>query len=578
MSESDLRDFAEDLHETARANFGESTGTPYFNDSFTEVVGGYLVEDGALEGVEPCYFRKETDTGRGAMEVFGYFIGRGGSALDIVTADLNRKAEVIRKAEVQRALRRARSFVDRCRRGIHLDLAETDRAHPMALAIYNAWPELSRVRIFFVTDGRVTVDAWDEEEVAGLRCTYELWDIARLHRLASSGRPEEDTVIHLDPPLACLPVPGDDDYSCLLTAIPGNVIAKLYDEYGAKLLQRNVRAYLQARTKVNKGIGETVRNTPGRFLAYNNGVSATASAVVTAPGTGGVHEISQLVNLQIVNGGQTTASLHNLWTRDPRSLDRVSVSAKITVVGGDVLDQLVSEISRCANSQNAIKEADFQANGPFHVAIERLSRSDWVPAREGSTAQSRWYYERVRGQYQVDLSRLDRGKQQRDFRAQNPISQKFGKTDLAKYELAFLGRPHDVSLGAEKCFQIWTSDVLGGAAPVVPDRRHFRHLVAKAIIFGRTRKIIQSMKLGGYLGPTATYVMSLVVDRCVDQIDLDEIWRTQDLPAWLREAVPGVANDVVRPLLVDAPEAANVTEWCKKEACWDRVRASAWAP
>ncbi len=578
MSEDELRAFAEDLHETVRASFGDSAGSLY-NDSFTEVVGESLIEDGALEGVEPCYFRKETETGRGAMEVFGYFIGRGGSVLDVVTAEPNRKTEVLRKSEVQRVLRRARTFVERCRQGVHLDLAETDRAHPMALAIHNAWPELTRVRFFLLTDGRVTVDTWAEDEIAGLRCTYELWDIARLLRLATSGRPEEDTVIELDPPLSCLPVPGDEDYSCLLTAISGTLLAKLYDEHGAKLLQRNVRAYLQARTKVNKGIGETVRNTPGRFLAYNNGVSATATAAITEIGAEGTLQISQLVNLQIVNGGQTTATLHHLWTRDPHSLERISVPAKITIVGTESLDELVPKISRYANSQNAIREADFQANGAFHVALEKLSRAVWVPAREGSTVQSHWYYERVRGQYQMALSMQDRGAQQRTFRAENPIAQRFGKTDVAKYELIFLGRPHDVSLGAEKCFQIWTEQVLGPPGEqVVPDRRYFEQLMAKAILFGRTRKIIQSLRLGGYLGQTATYVTSLVVDRCADRLDLEEVWRTQDLPTWLRDTVPGLAREVVRPLLVDAPGAGNVTEWCKKEACWERVKASGWAP
>ncbi|MER6143088.1 AIPR family protein [Streptomyces sparsogenes] len=576
MSEDELRAFAEDLHEMVRASFGDSSGSLY-NDSFTEVVGESLIEDGAIEGVEPCYFRKETETGRGAMEVFGYFIGRGGSVLDVFTAEPNRKAEVLRKSEVQRALRRARAFVERCRQGMHSDLAETDKAHPMALAIHNAWPDLKRVRIFLLTDGRVTVDAWHEDQIAGLRCTYELWDIARLFRLAASGRPEEDTVIQLDPPLACLPVPGDEDYSCLLTAVPGAVLAKLYDEHGAKLLQRNVRAYLQARTKVNKGIGETVRNSPGRFLAYNNGVSATATAVITEPDVRGTPHISQLTNLQIVNGGQTTASLHHLWTRDPGSLERISVPVKITIVGTEALDELVPKISRYANSQNAIKEADFQANGVFHVALEKLSRAVWVPAREGSTVQSHWYYERVRGQYQVDLSRRDRGAQQRAFRAENPIAQRFGKTDVAKYELTFLRRPHDVSLGAEKCFQIWTEQVLGPPGEqVIPDRHYFQQLVAKAILFMRTRKIIQSLRLGGYLGPTATYVMSLVVDRCADRLDLEEVWRTQALPAWLDDMVPSLAREVVRPLLVDAPGAGNVTEWCKKQACWERVKASAW--
>ncbi len=526
--------------------------------------------------LEPCYYRKMA--GRGYMEVYGYGLSDDGTVLDIVTAEHGWKADRMRKADVDRALRRAHNFVDRCRSVLHRDMEETDDAYPMARRINEAWSELARVRVFLLTDARVMVESIPPSEIGDLRCTYELWDVARLHRLWASGRREEKTVIDLADfggPLPCLPAVGDSDYDCLLTVLPGRFLGELYEAHGARLLQRNVRAYLQARGKVNKGIGETVRRSPGRFLAYNNGVSATATSVVTEVGEDGVVSIVRLVDLQIVNGGQTTASLHHAW-RNGVSLSNVQVPAKITVVRESILDELVPSISRYANSQNSIKEADFEANSAYHVELEHLSRATWAPAPPGSTRETRWYYERVRGQYQVDLARQRTQKAKADFKAFHPLSQRFGKTDIAKYEMAYRKRPHDVSLGAEKCFQAWTNAVVAEyEAP--PDARHFRHLVAQAILFGHTRRIIQRLRLGGYLGPTAAYVVALLVDRCGEQVDLDDIWRRQGLPEWVTNVVPELAADVVRPLLVQVPGSGNVTEWCKKTQCWARVRAVDWS-
>ncbi|MFP8941729.1 AIPR family protein [Streptomyces fenghuangensis] len=576
MSGSEFREFAENINEDARARTDSPTGT-HFNNAFVDVFREYLVEDGIIDDVEPCYYRK--NAARGHMEVYGYGLSDDGTVLDIVTAEHGWKADRMRKADVDRALRRARNFVDRCRSGLHRDMEETDEAYPMALRINEAWADLARVRIFLLTDARVTVESVPPSEIGDLRCTYELWDIARLHRLWASGRREEKTVVDLADfggPLPCLPAVGDPDYDCLLAVLPGRFLAELYETHGARLLQRNVRAYLQARGKVNKDIGKTVRESPGRFLAYNNGVSATATSVVTEVGEDGSVSIVRLVDLQIVNGGQTTASLHHNW-RNGADLSRIQVPAKITVVRESMLDELVPSISRYANSQNAIKEADFQANSPYHVELEHLSRAIWAPAPPGSTRETRWYYERVRGQYQVDLARKRTQKEKTDFKAFHPLSQRFGKTDVAKYEMTYMRRPHDVSLGAEKCFQKWTDEVVSGCGDL-PDARHFRHLVAKAILFGHTRKIIQRLRLGGYLGPTAAYVVALLVDRCGDRVDLDDIWRRQGLPDWIADAVPELATEVIRPLLVDAPGSGNVTEWCKKVQCWERVRAADWSP
>jgi hypothetical protein len=470
------------------------------------------------------------------------------------------------------------AFAEFCRTGQHKLLEPTRAAYDMAERIHSAWPGLQMIRIFILSDGAITALRLKESTIAGLAATASLWDVTRLHRLASSGKRQEEILIDLDArgySISCLESPQQlDGYQCLMAILPGKLLAELYDEHHSRLLQRNVRAFLQARGKVNKGIAETITAQPGRFLAYNNGVSATAREARIERDTSGSLVLHSLTDLQIVNGGQTTASLHNAARRGI-DLSDVYVPAKITLISDQNLDAMVPEISRCANSQNAVTAADFEGNSPFHVGLERLSRSIWAPSPDGLSRQTHWYYERVRGQYDVDRSRYLTVARRREFEQDNPRRQRFSKTDAAKYEFAYGLRPHAVCQGAEKCFRIWTIDgELGERGAPVPE--YFRALVAKAILFSRVRELIQKERFGGYLGQTTAHAVALVRDR-LGEIDLDLVWGLQELPEALAEVIPEVAGRV-RKVLVSPPDSANVTEWCKKEACWDRVRSIGWIP
>lgn len=542
-------------------------------DAFVRIAGEHLIEDGVLEDLEVCYHR--APVARGYMEVAGYAVSNEGASLDVVTAVLGSHGNSVPRDVVRRKLRQTELFVAGCHDGVHTTMEPSSPAFDMAQQIHASWPGLERVRIFFFTDGRVTLDRVEDAQIGGVSVSHELWDVTRLHRLVTSGREQGEIVVapaaH-DEAVSCMwAPPSKDGYRCLLALVPGALLAKMYEEYGARLLQRNVRAFLQIRGKVNKGINVTASQEPARFLAYNNGISATATKVETVQDEVGTW-ITQISNLQIVNGGQTTASLHHVWKSPGSDLSEILVPAKITVVDGELLDDLVPRISRYANSQNVIREADFEANSPFHVSLERLSRSVWAPALDGGTRQTHWYYERVRGQYQVDLARQRPPARRRDFKLENPANQRFSKTDVAKYEMAYLGHPHVVSLGAEKCFQRWTLDVVAKAQDG-PDAPGFRQLAAKAILFEQARKQIQRLDTGGggYLAQTTAYVIALLVARYPDQVDLARTWREQAVPPQTVRAVAELV-DTVRPVLVQPPGSGNVTEWCKKEACWSSVR------
>jgi hypothetical protein len=271
-------------------------------------------------------------------------------------------------------------------------------------AIREVRGRLRRVRIFVLTDAVSAARRLPRRQVADLPAEIEVWDLPRLIRSMSvEGGGETIDIDFENSDHGCQPyirLDSGDEHSILLMAVPGAVLSELYEEHGGALLEFNVRSFLSVRGKVNKGIRETIAQQPDRFLAYNNGIVVTAESVYERflPGLG--KTVARLNNVQIVNGGQTTATIHDADRRLGADVSRVAVAAKVVIVGSTVRDDMVKQISRFANTQNPMQQADLSANEPFHVAVERLSRSTWCPGGE-----RRWFYERARGQYDVELAR-----------------------------------------------------------------------------------------------------------------------------------------------------------------------------
>ncbi|MET1076218.1 MAG: AIPR family protein [Umezawaea sp.] len=574
MTDPVLVEFAADLDSRLQDRV---TAEPelMIRDAFVSLVGEHLIDDGVLDDLETCYLHVPWQRRR--VEVAGYDVADDGTILHLVVTHYGAAAAPVKRDRIEHLLRGAAAFAEFCKLGLHEQLERSSPSYDMVENIHAAWSGLRMIRIFLLTDGTTGLRRAKEVDVAGLPTHVHIWDITRLQRLISSGVEQEEILIDLEAlghEVLVLQSPRQvDGYHCLLAMLPGRLLADLYDEHHSRLLQRNVRAYLQARGKVNKGIAETIKEQPGRFLAYNNGVSATARAADVEMTSKGL-VLRRLHELQIVNGGQTTASLHHA-ARQGIDLSEVTVPAKITLIDDERLDAMVPEISRYANSQNAVTAADFEGNSRFHVGLERSSRGIWATPAGGALPQTKWYYERVRGQYDVDKARFATVAQRRQFERENPTAQRFGKTDAAKYEYSYLLRPDVVCQGGEKCFRAWTdAEKLGERE--APDDRYFRHLVAKAIVFRKMRILIQGRKFGGYLGQTTAYAMSLLVHR-LGGLDLDLIWREQQLPEAIASAVPELAL-AVRHVLVNSPGSANVTEWCKKPDCWESVLRTGWKP
>jgi hypothetical protein len=312
------------------------------------------------------------------------------------------------------------------------------------------------------------------------------------------------------------------------------------------------------------------------FFSYNNGLSATADSVETeADGTG--VRILTARNLQIVNGGQTTASLHAALKHSPENLSNVHVQIKLTVVPPDNSEEVVPFISKYANSQNKVSAADFFSNHPFHMRMEGYSRRVYAPPAQGGSRQTRWFYERARGQYQVERAKLG-ATDRRRFDAEHPKPQLFAKTDLAKVELSFRKKPDTVSKGAQKNFAAFAADI--GEAWAASDKKYdetwFKRLVAKVIIFRALEKAIprQEWYPGGYRANIVTHgIAKLVhdVDERDKVLDLDRIWNEQSVPAGLMACLL-TACEAAADVITDPDNGIrNITEWAKKQACWARV-------
>ncbi len=577
MSNDDLElaRFAENLHQEviidAEGNQTEEDGGSFREEVFTRLMIEYLTEAGELEDGHVCYH-----AARG-IKVNGYNLQAEEGRLDLFVSiyTQNPLPTTIRKDAVEGAFKQLVNFLSKVYKGYHQSIEEASPTFDMAQLIHSQRSQLSHVRLFLFTDGLTTLQTKKNQEVNGVNYSYNIWDLRRTYRCVTSGQKREAIEINFqtqyDSVISCLAMPESQaDYRAYVAIIPGEILCKIYAEYGSRLLERNVRSFLQAKGNVNKGIRQTILREPHRFLAYNNGISATAEVVKLVDLPNGGQGIAEIRDLQIVNGGQTTASLYQAVRKDKADISGIYVQTKLTVVDRDRMDEIVPLISRYANNQNKVNEADFSANDPFHIRVEELSRTIWAPTVDGTQRQTRWFYERARGQYADAKNRESTPAKQKAFTLTHPNAQKFTKTDLAKFEHTWDQLPHIVSLGAQKNFAKFTVGLTEKSRPE-PDETYFTHLIAKAILFKSAEKIVQSEKFGGYRANIVTYTLAYLSYKTQQDVDLDKIWKQQSLTPSLQQAIQMISREV-HQVITNPPDGRNVTEWCKKESCWKAVQ------
>jgi len=459
------------------------------------------------------------------------------------------------------------------------DLEESSYDFKLAMLIRSYVDQISRIRILVFTNAHLKIrkKVFESFEINNLTVHTNTFDIERYEKIASTGFDpvEIDLANDFSGGISCIQASSNAvGYKSYLFAIPGPILADIFATYGNRLLEQNVRTYLQAKTDVNKGILKTISDEPSMFFAYNNGLTATASAVNTSNAPDGSLVIDYIKDFQIVNGGQTTASI--LYARDglKYNLSEVFAQVKLSVVDEGKLGEIVPKISEYANTQNKVSKADLESNSAFQIKIERLSKEVNVPQKGGALYATKWFYERSRGQYR-NLFAYKTQTQRNKLEAEFPKTQLIEKTDLAKFELSFDGKPYYVSEGSQKCFNRYITGHLKQMSDADLNEVWYKCVVAKGIIFRQLDKAIAQSEWykndKGLKAQALTYTIAACAQVFRDkgyQIDLLRIWKEQEVPPLLLNWMLCQANTVHKILNSPPGIVKNPAEFSKKEFCW----------
>lgn len=307
-------------------------------------------------------------------------------------------------------------------------------------------------------------------------------------------------------------------------------------------------------------------------MAYNNGISTIADSIEIDEEKSNdmIVTIKEITGWQIVNGGQTTASIYNAY-QNKLELDNVNVQIKLSVIKQtDKAGEIASNISKYANSQNKINMSDFNANDEYHVRMEQLSRHTFIPVEKGKETEQ-WFYERARGQYMVELNRQPTSKAKREFKERIPKKRCISKTVAAKCMMAYMGYPYYVSKGLETNFVIFSDMIKKGKIPE-PTLKTYIDMIDKVILFYQCDRIVAGLNFGGYKAQINYYVMALFGKYYNEKFDADYIWENQTVTPEVYGILEELALKVWSHFQKPEVKGINITQWCKKEECWNLLQ------
>jgi hypothetical protein len=556
--------FARKLKAEVEASVQSGFGKRHHAEEFTRVVLDRLGNEGVLEN--PILLWQEGTFGAQPYKITGFALADEEDRLLLVTTvhTGDFPPRQLSNDEISTALKQTLRFYECSCSGMYkaIQPANTDAAD-LARRIFDlrAQGRIGVLRLVIISDGIVPIAPLDIRRTSdNTRLIVNTFDIEQLFYVLHEGLTNDDIMIdfmkEIGQPLSCLKASFQGSgYDAYLAALPAAILDNTYEKYGARLLEHNVRAFLgvRGRETVNAGLRRTILEDPSSFLALNNGIVAIADEIELTKTAAGALGIRALRGFQIVNGGQTTASLHRAKRIDTAKLDGITVAAKIIKVERDNFDTMVAAVSLSANSQNTVQPADFSANDPFHIALERLANDTWL-----NDGQSRWFYERARGAYAA-------------FGGEIPVEHRFTKADVAKFLNAWDGFPHYVSCGSQRNFHHFMQRLKDEhPAGLQLDTAWYKALIGKALIFRATQRIVQEKQFPAFNDSIVAYTVAILSLETHGVVDFDLLWS--------RQAISGEFAALIDECTVQIEQAIRATaeeqmpgEWAKRSECWDRI-------
>ena len=620
-----IEEYREVLHEDIALAASANMSTP--EEEFLKYVTDILIDGEEFDDFEECYY-EGISRRKANMRIDGYSMDDTDGSCCVFISDYHgpHGDDAVRAEDINAMFGRVRRFVEEASKyEMYLELEESTQAYEFAQTLYYDKDKITKYRFYLLTDAynRQRKKNIKDTEVAGTKVELNVWDISRIFDVVNSKTQKESVEILLSEfgsdgipcvkAVECVDVIADIEvtpkydeieeadadskpenlitYTSYLAVVPGQVLNDLYLEYGSRLLEGNVRSFLSVRGKVNKSIQNTIKNYPEMFFAYNNGIAATASEIDTKSTPDGL-KITRINDLQIVNGGQTTASIANtlLTARKDENIDisRLFVPMKISVLDHSMSERIIPKISEYSNSQNKVDASDFFSNHPFHIRMEDYSRKIPAPAVHGNQYQQYWYYERTRGQYnQGKMKFKPKSSQMKQYETRYPESQVIKMVELAKYMEIYDGAPDIVSKGKQEIVKVFAADIKKqwAKSDTVYNTYYYKRVVSLAIIFKATDEIIKQTswykEKHSYKANVTAYTMSILFDYVRKnvkgfEVDFIKIWNQQEIYPELEQQIRVLCTQVYEFITRDDRLTENVTQWCKQARCWELAQRQDW--
>jgi len=585
MAQQELNQFYSDLLQDIRSEQLSNEVGGSLEQLFTNQAIVLLSDGGETADVRISFH--ESIVPRNRHKINAYAIADNYETLDLFVTVFKCTDEPIRvqKSDIDNAAKLLLSFLKKADNREYADSLEEsseifDFAHTLNASV-ELRENLVRINIFILTDGIYNGEIPSHKELNEIPVFFRVIDLNYLFNISE----KEYIPIEIDFEQDGFEVPcikadiDNPEYQSYLALIPGHALVSVYEQYGARLLEQNVRSFLQFTGKINQGIRRTILKEPHMFLAFNNGIAATADDLKLKKTENG-YLIESVKDLQIVNGGQTTASVYHTWKKDKADIKDIVVQVKLSIIKDkNNFAEIVSRIAEYANTQNKVSISDLSSNTPFHIELEKLSRNIWAPPVNGQSHQTRWFYERARGQYRNAKSREGTTKAKlRAFDLKNPKKQFFTKEELAKFintwsevyvEDKLVIGPHIVVRGSQKNY----AQFIVHNIPENPDNKFFEEAIAKAILFRTAEKLygIKPNSIGDMRYITVPYTLAILSFKEGTEINLTEIWKKQGISDKLQTTIYDLMVKVEQFIKKNAP-GALYGEWAKKDDCWSLIK------
>jgi hypothetical protein len=579
------KDFMEEVKISSQDS-GEGTCA-----EFVQLVSMHLAAAEVLPEVIPAFYQGVGKRNR-KIRVDGYYYDEYDDSLSLVIADFVNEIDYkIGKTEIDADINQLLFFIDEIKRGeLYASIEESTSCYDLSCIINNA-AIIKRYRFFIFTNAELTTNMRiiADKMIGDVPVEFNVWDLQRVFQVCSSESGKEEIEIDFlkytsrGLPFIAANQTGDNTFKSYLCIIPANVIADIYDKYGSRLLEGNVRSFLSMRGKVNKSIRSTILTQPEKFFAFNNGIAATAMDVRFVINDEGQFIIG-VKDIQIINGGQTTAALSDTrYKNKQHDLKNIYVQMKLTQIShmnSDDAAKFIADISRSSNSQNKVSEADFFSNHPFHIRMEQISQQLYAPAKQGAQYETMWFYERARGQFMQSQMRKSVA-EKRKFLLKCPKEQVITKTDLAKFRNSWDEQPYMVSKGAQTNFSSFAATITEKweHKDAVFNIDYYKDTVSLAILFKFLEKFVpkQAWYEKSYRANIVAYSIALFHSLLKKQyitkeLDLSIIWKKQCIPQPIIDSMIPITHYVFKSITSDKRGIQNVTQWCKQGLCWNQMK------